>query len=158
MHFHVTQLEMIEGDKTTGANLFLTKIFFSPNRLVICLASEFAISQQPSMATKRDLTRTVIYTGMQLFSVLLSGNSGKENCKVWQPLEYETGEVKMKAVDSDFGLSVYWTDKTTTMNMATTWNWTEKRNILSHANLFRYFKIFNKCIDFGCMFIVVHKS
>ena len=73
---------MIEGDKTTGTNIFLTNIFFSPKHLVICLASEFAISQQPSMATKRDLTRTVIYTGMQLFSVLLSGNSGKENCKV----------------------------------------------------------------------------
>ena len=59
-----------------------------------------------------------------------------------QPLEDETGykEAKMKAVGS------------------TSWNWTDKRNILSHANLFRYFKIFNKCIDFGCMFIVVHKS
>ena len=82
------------------------------------------------------------------------------NCKVWQPLEDETGykEAKMKAVDSDFGLSVYWTAETTTIDMGTTWSWTGKRNILSHTNLFRYFKIFNKCIDFGCMFIVVHKS
>ena len=28
-----------------------------------------------------------------------------------------------------------------------------------HTDLFRYFKIFNKCIDFGCfIFIVVHGS
>ena len=45
--FHATQLEMIEGDKTTAANLFLTNTFFSPNHLVICLTSEFALLQQP---------------------------------------------------------------------------------------------------------------
>ena len=37
MHFHVIQLEMIEGDKTTAATLFSTNIFFSPRHLVICL-------------------------------------------------------------------------------------------------------------------------
>ena len=44
-----------------------------------------------------------------LFSVLLSGNSCKADCKISQPLEDETGykEAKMKAVDSDFGLSVH---------------------------------------------------
>ena len=60
------------------------------------------------MATKRDLTRKVIYTVMQLFSVLRSGNSGKANCKVCNNLknEDETGyrEAKMKTVDFDFDL------------------------------------------------------
>ena len=55
------------------------------------------------MATKRDLTRTVIYTVMQLFFC-------SKEWQQWQgklqPLEDETGykEAKMKAVDSDFDL------------------------------------------------------
>ena len=47
MHFHVTQLEMIEGDKTTTATLFFKNIFLSPKHFVICLTSEFAFLQQP---------------------------------------------------------------------------------------------------------------
>ena len=40
---------MIEGDKTTTANLFLTNIFFSPKHFAICLTSEFALLQQQFM-------------------------------------------------------------------------------------------------------------
>ena len=47
MYFHVTQLEMIEGDKTTTATLFFKNIFLSPKHFVICLTSEFALFQQP---------------------------------------------------------------------------------------------------------------
>ena len=90
---------MIEGAKTTAANLFLTNIFFSSKYHVICLTSEFAILQRPSMATKRDLTRKVIYTVMQFFFC-------SKEWQQWQgklqPLEDETGykEAKMKAVGS----------------------------------------------------------
>ena len=159
MHFHVTQLEMIEGDKTTTANLFLTNIFFSPKHFVICVTCEFrVVTTTIYRLQQKEILRGRSFTLSCSFFCSIEWQQWL-NCKVWQPLEDDTGykEAKMKAVDSDFDRSVYWTDKTTTMNMATTWNWTEKRNILSHANLFRYFKIFNKCIDFGCMFIVVHK-
>ena len=49
-----------------------------------------------------------------------------------------------------------------TLGSATYSSWNKlkrKRNKqFGHTDLFRYFKIFNKCIDFGCIFIVVHRS
>ena len=49
-----------------------------------------------------------------------------------------------------------------TLGSATYSSWNKlkrKRNKqFGHTDLFRYFKIFNKCIDFGCIFIVVHRN
>ena len=88
---------MIEGDKTTAANLFQSQ---APCNMPSRYYNNHKW-QQKEILRGRSFTLSCSF-----FSVLLSGNSGKANYKVWQPLEDETGykEAKMKAVDSDFDL------------------------------------------------------